>query len=429
MEELNLEGIFWLDTNPDDQVAGRLTFDTINGAHLGLIGSLHRLGEAFGKSAGPVRIHGLAEGKKLTLVDCYRSNTLMQIPGIVREQYRPLHVLSGVQLGENQPLEFDGVRLKLLHLDSWVWKTGTTTDISRDNHSTGIEKIQITCTLLENESFPTDDGELELIFTYDFNPDPFRITTLTQSTLLGVQFSEPCPLLSIFETCTALRNLLTIGVGAPAFATEVSLTRSDSTRDVGGGETSPIPIGLYNQGLGDATQREVKNIHPLEMLFTYDDIGELQGIAAWLETSAKFKPVIGSLLSHWYLPTMYTDNRFLNIIIAAEALERIRRNRQSVNFSEGLESLADLAGDPFRSLVQDVQPWANEIIRARTNHLVHRGLHGDMDGLRMHWLAESLYFLVVLCLLRECGVPEKVLSKIQQNQRFKHTYEQLQLTK
>ena len=50
---------------------------------------------------------------------------------------------------------------------------------------------------------------------------------------------------------------------------------------------------------------------------------------------------------------------------------------------------------------------------------------GNMEGPRMHWLAESLYFLVVLCLLRECGVPGKVLLKVQQNQMFKHISEQL----
>ena len=71
-----------------------------------------------------------------------------------------------------------------------------------------------------------------------------------------------------------------------------------------------------------------KNIHPIQMLFSFNDIGGLQGVAAWLKTSAKFKPVIGSLLSHWYLSTIYADNRFLNIIIAAEALERIRLNRK-----------------------------------------------------------------------------------------------------
>ena len=429
MEELNLEGVFWLETMPDDQVAGRLTFDAVNGAELDLIGSFHSLQKLFNELERPVRIHGIAGGNLLTLVDCLRTNLSMQVPGIARERYRASVILSGCQLNESQPQVFNAVRVTFRHLDSWVWKTGTVVDISSDEQSTGIGKIQVTHTPLEKEVVPTDIGELELIFTYGFNPDPFHTTTLTQSAALGVQFTEPRTLQDTLGICTALRNLVTIGVDAPAFIPEASLTHSDLVRELPEGKVSPIPIGLYTQGLGDTTQGEAKNIHPAQMLFTFDDIGGLEGIAQWLKTSAKFKAVIGSLLSHWYLPTIYTDNRFLNIIIAAEALERIRLNQQSFNFSDGLERLVSFAGEPFDGLVQDVKSWVNEIVRVRTNNLIHRGLRGDIEGPRMFWLSESVYFLVVFCLLRECGVAESTLSNIKNHQRFRMIAEQLQSTK
>ena len=51
--------------------------------------------------------------------------------------------------------------------------------------------------------------------------------------------------------------------------------------------------------------------------------------------------------------------------------------------------------------VGGVEGWVtNEIVRVRQNNLVHRGLRGDAEGPRMFWLAESLYFLVVFCLLK-----------------------------
>ena len=429
MEELNLEGVFWLEAMPDDQVAGRLTFDAVNGAELDLIGSFHRLQELFNELERPVRIHGIAGGRLLTLVDCLHTNRSMQMPGIARERYRVSAILSGCHLGEGQPQVFEAVRVKFRHFDSWVWKTGTVVDISYDKQSTGIEKIQVIHNPLEKEVVPTDIGQLELIFTYGFNPDPFHTTTLTQSAVLGVQFTEPRTLRDTFGICTALRNLVTIGVDAPAFITEASLTHSDIIRELPGGKVSPIPIELYIQGLGDDTRGEAKNIHPAQMLFTFDDIGGLEGIAQWLHTSAKFKAVTGSLLSHWYLPAIYTDNRFLNIIIAAEALERIRLNQQNFNFSDGLKRLVSFAGEPFEGLVQDVNLWVNEIIRVRTNNLVHRGLRGEIEGPRMFWLSESVYFLVVFCLLRECGVAESTLSHIKNHQRFRMVAEQVQGTK
>ena len=429
MEELNLEGVFWLDNKPDDQVAGRLTFDSTSGARLDLIGSLHKLEESFGESVGPARVLGVAGGKELTLVDCYRTNTSMQIPGIVREQYRPALVLTGYQIGESQSLVFDEIRLRLRHLDSWVWRTGTVVDVSPDEQGTGIGKIQITHNPLDKEVFPTDFGELELAFAYRFNPDPYHTTTLTQSALLGARFSESRAMPDILETSTALRNLLTIGVGAPAFVIEATLTRADLVRELGDGKTTPIRIGLYARGLGGTTQAEAKDMYPGQMPFTFDDIGGLGGLARWVRTAARFKAVIGSLLSHWYLPDIYVDNRFLNIIIAAEALERIRLNQQNFDFSDGLERLAGYAGRPFEALVQDVKSWVNEVIRIRINSVVHRGLHENIEGTRVFWLSESLYFLVVLCLLRECGVEEGALLKVTRHERFEFTAEQLRNTR
>ena len=119
-----------------------------------------------------------------------------------------------------------------------------------------------------------------------------------------------------------------------------------------------------------------------------------------------FKVVIGSLLSHWYLPTIYTDNRkgLEYHHCSAEALERIRLNQQSFNFTGGLKRLASFAGEPFEELVQDVNSWVNEIIRVRTNNLVHRGLRGDIEDARMFWPDDELGGLVrppVFCNVRQ----------------------------
>ena len=365
----------------------------------------------------------------LTLIDCFRTNTSVQMRGIIREQYRSSIMLSGCQIDESQPLVFNAVHLNLRHLDDWIRKTGTTIDINYGQHSVGAEKIQITCNFLESEVISVDIGQLELVFTYKFDLDPFRPITLTENAELRVQFAEPQPLQDAFKICTALKNLVTIGIDTPASIAKVSLTHSDFVYELSERQVSPVPIELYAQGLGDHSQSKVEKIHPSQMLFTFEDIGGLKGIAQWLKTWAKFEPAINSLLGHWYLPTIYTDNRLLNIIIAAETLERIRLGEQDFNLSEGLETLATFAGEPFNELVQDVKPWAKEIVIVRANNLVHRGLRGDIESSRMFWLSESLYFLVVFCLLRECGVAEDTLSNISRRQRFRMIAKQLQRTK
>ena len=77
------------------------------------------------------------------------------------------------------------------------------------------------------------------------------------------------------------------------------------------------------------------------------------------------------------------------------------------------------SGDTFEALVDDVKSWSREVVQVRVNQIVHRGLRGDIDGSRLYDLTESLYYLVVLCLLRECGVSENAFSNIKQHQIFK----------
>ena len=325
-------------------------------------------------------------------------------------------------------MKFSAVYLELRHLEHWIWKSGTRIDVKRDDPGGRISEIQVNYSPPPKAVIPMDIGELELEYMYSFHPDPIMETTIAQRCSIGVKFGEPYPLEDAIKVGSSLQNLLTVGVHSPTSFNKVTLSHPDLLRTLPGGREVPELISMYAQFRGSNTPRQDKAIHPTRMLFTFDDIGGLDGIAKWLVTSEKFRLVIDSLLSHWYLPAIYTDNRLLNTIIAAEAFERIRLQKRKINFKDALTSLIKLAGAPFRVIVDDIDTWSNEIVRARMNNLVHRGMGGDLEGQRMYVLSESLYFLVVLCLLKECGISEETLSKMQNHQGFRWVEEQLRST-
>ncbi len=150
------------------------------------------------------------------------------------------------------------------------------------------------------------------------------------------------------------------------------------------------------------------------MLFTYADLGELDGIGRWLTKSKQFWPVVAALTSRWYAPELYDELQFFSMATAAEAFERIRLREQGVKRKltldkRTLKGLVALAGPPFQSMVEDVNRWATRVVQTRNEHVVHRGLSKDPDGESLYWLTGSVYVLVVLCLLRECEVQEENL--------------------
>ena len=416
MEELDVEGLFWLPTKPDDRVAGRLKFDGTEGTELHLIGSLYE--DAGFNSVGPVRIHGVAGKKILTLDGCLQIQKTFESPGILREGYYVPIVLSGAYFEDNEPLEFAAVYLELSHLGHWIWKSGIETDLVPNDDGTGYKQINITYTPLDAMVVPTAFGELELSFPYSFRPDPVVATTIKQSYAFRLRFAEPWSLQDALQVCSTLQNLVTIGVHAPASIMKVSLGHADLMITTSGGKKIYEWIDVYAQFHGNDTRSEKRPILPMRMLFTFDDIEGLKGVAEWLGVSNRYQPVVGVLLSHWYIPRMYVDNRFFNAVTAAEALERIRRNKQSFDFDDALRVLADKAGDAFEDLVGDVECWVKKVVRTRVNNVVHRGLHESEDP-DLYLLSESLYFLVVMCLLRECGVSDGTFDKMQQHRRFK----------
>ena len=343
MEELDVDGLFWLVRNPEDTVAGHLRFDAKNGAELALIGSFSTPGD---REAEAVRIHGIAGKKRLTLDGCSRVREAFEVPGIYRETYYAAVILAGAHFDEEQPLAFSALHLRFRHLEQWIGKTGL--EYTFDEISEGVMQTRITHTTLKKSSVHTSLGELELAFPHEFKIPLLGETTFKETCVLSLRTREPLSLEDAFEACAAIQHLITIGVDAPIPATSMSLSHPDFVRTLPNGKVIHDEIKLYTQFRGSDVQSDTRSIHPAEMMFSFDDIGGLDGIASWLKTAARFEPVIGSLLSHWYLPTMYTDNRFLNIVIAAEAMERIRTGRQNIDFREGLESLARDAGGDIR---------------------------------------------------------------------------------
>ena len=433
MEELDVDGLFWIAGQPDEKVAGRLKFDAVKGAELNLIGAFHELPhsgthdvlDVLSPQSEPSRILGVAGKRLLTLDRCIHSGTSMGTLDIVRERYSPEVILSGAHFDEDEPLEFSAVHFELQHLDQWVSRSSTSVSRVIDDSGNGTGEIHIDHKPIKKSIVSIDGGELELGYSYSYNLGSITETSITQKCSLGVRFMEPRGLGDVLREATSLQYLVTIGVHSASSFKRVTLAHADRVRKLPSGKEFSEPISMYAQFRGSDLAERGKTFYPAEMILTFDDIGGLDGVAKWLKTSAKFRTVIDSLLSDWYLPRTYTDNRLLNSIIAAEALERIRVQKQDVPFGDALKSLASLAGAPFREMVVDVESWAKEVVQARINHLVHRGLHESLEGKRMHDLSESLYFLVVLCLLRECGIPEETLSKLQNHRRFRWASEQL----
>ncbi len=112
MERLDVDGLFWLVDKPDDKVAGRLKFNPIEGANVGLIGKFKDFVPR-GRNP-PVRMNAIAGGRLLALEDCYFDGLKVEYTsggqsGLTRHKYHSDLFFAGSHWDDLELLQFKNV--------------------------------------------------------------------------------------------------------------------------------------------------------------------------------------------------------------------------------------------------------------------------------------------------------------------------------
>lgn len=454
MDSFDSDGLFWLPASPDAKVAGhlRLLPDEMI-SELSLIGNIDNLfsGMTDGVEGGR-RVLGIAGNQYLTLEDCFETSHEWDSTGLVHQRLHIGCLLTGAQIEDGQRLEFEAITLATDQLAPWVGRSGISTTMEEDPTSHTVYRLELRYDRLESELVAIPDGILTLGFEFGLRSNAYADSTITEACYLRVATSSMTHLDDLLFYSDAIQHLLTIATGTPARVESIHLWHPDVARELPSGRRVPEPIGYLAQPVDKVPRTRRRT--PGEMLFTFDQLGGLGGVAAWLARANQYRPVLGSLLSSRYMTKMYIEDRFVNAAYAAESFHRLRfanQVRPRADFKQfkrelidavpaerqkwlqdqlqysneprllhRLEEMADYAGTVFTELVGDVNDWC-KLTKDCRNSLVHYDERNATrpSPERLYYLSESLFYLTVLCLLRECGVKDDVLSGIARNNHFR----------
>ena len=408
MQSLQREGVFWLPDNPTRKVGGRLTFDPQDGLQLQLFGSLQGVKELELGDTMPICIHGTTTQGQVTLDNCYLANAQIIGNDVTAATFHPALMLDGEHTNNAESLRFERAQVGLFNLSEWIWESGITREHANSQSSSVGRVDKIIYTPPENQYITAEFGQLVLTQKVESTQRGTRRFSLQTTRLIQLAFSEPTPIDRITSIAGSLQDMLTVCIGQPSAVESIAVAMPNSQQY----------IGIVRNMIGPETQN-LKDSHPAEMWLTFKDVGGLDFIRQWLVVNARYGIVARLLVDHTYNKNTYVDIRFLNTVIAAETLLRVRTNTKEVMLREGLQQLAEESGTVASDLVGDINSWA-EKIRTTRNALVHRDV---VVGKRPDYfaLAESVYWIVVMSMLRECGVPDMALSKVRNTSWFEHT--------
>jgi ApeA N-terminal domain 1/Apea-like HEPN len=453
MEPFEHEGVFWRPGEETVQVAGRLTFDPVEGATLSLLGGFGDIRDQFTQQSKIIRIHGVAGKRYLTLGDCFKTNTEIEMPGTTRQKYAVGFIITDHLFDDDEALTFDKCSVAFDRLSAWVRRSGVKVSLRAPQATQAPDHIDIDFDQIEDEVVKFGDEELRLTSTWALRGDHITETSLYQGTQLEIKYPIARPLADVLSDIKALQDLLTLVTTAPTVATDITLWRDDIVRDVPDivrnlrpGEARPQGLSYYAGQIAERVRlREPQS--PDGLLFTYQDIGGLPTIARWIGVARQFDVAVNSLLSVRYAAGLYVQNRFHNVISAAESFHRLRFSNEVIPKEEFIQLLQELIGavpethrewlsqqlqysnepslrrrlkelikhvrEAFEPLCVNSYKWITVVVESR-NRLTHHDEERKIDFQSgdLYFLSESVFVLVMLCLFRECDVSDDTLTAV-----------------
>ncbi|WP_375386717.1 HEPN domain-containing protein [uncultured Microbacterium sp.] len=434
MQAKSFRGYWWLPSRPDVPSPGQLTVAEDGRCELQLIGGLDLRPEdpthGIFNDRVPI-LHGEAEGKPITLLDCFtiRGDGLAGHSG-GRQDIHVHEALIGVHVRDEEAA-FTAAILTLEHLASWL----ALDRLVERSEDLGVETAKTrppeprTCTVdgwtitarVLAQPFHVETERSRLAITGELGP------------YLVISASDPVRAVDFHGVVLELMDLLTLASGEASGQIGLTLVHKDPIphRDVDGTTFEyERRVDCYGSRTHTARPSETATAD-WRFLFSCRDQPFEELVPRWLALRRKAPEACNVLFGVRYSRPTYTEVRLLLAAITAETLhsslygdetelstadfERIReavlgalddpierqwarqRLRNSPSFRE---RLASLASKPDRlamaAIVPDTERWTRQVRDAR-NLLAHTGNEStDEDIFRLERVTTAVLSLVLM---------------------------------
>ncbi|WBQ06822.1 hypothetical protein [Kribbella sp. CA-293567] len=432
IESFEVNGNWWLPGKSEDPVAGRLTFDPESGIELALVGTLTSHKKTVLEDGSTVTelsestlggdhdfVHGFNGKESYTLIDCFTAKSSTTFPSMYGEEViRANSMVKGAHFAGEGPMDAEGFTIRTKYLAHWMDTPGFEADPDgkpQDEMSKTLRIVQRPA-----ESFIlANDMKAKLAHVIGWEGDGITSRTLQQDYNFGARGDTLVELQDLLDIASDFQDLVSIGTGRTAEYSRVWLSRSDvhekSMADTDLGEKSLEFFARWNV-------RDDVDSKPLwshAMYFSYKDIGGIKGVEAWLNTAAKYRSLLSRVMAMRFSKSSFVSDRLMNRAAALEALDKALTGYAGSAFKTRIGRCGQLAGPEFVALIGgDVTKWAKAIEFERHDIAHHLGRHIRPLSPELHFLAESLYWAFILCILREMSVDQAVYVRIFQNQNM-----------
>lgn len=311
-DEHEWAGVWWLPDAPDEQVPGVLRYDSNGGLSLTLIGAFEdriMSNPAPGKTVFHKGrrtwdvVHGAAEQREITLLDCYPTSSNRTIGARVRtsdkQTIEAITALIGVHISSEVEEAFSAAEVSVEDLGHWGASSTFEASLSApDGRLDGSGTISVKP--VPAQSVVVDGTKFTLGHRHTL---PFfdqrrggTVGRVRDTTFVRVDPVESCSMNDAKDFARLIQDLIALAMHRAAGVIWLRLELAEET------DNSPSARGLWVRNVDviysplKMGQHDAKAIQPRRVFFTCDDLPFEEIIPRWCEVHERLRPALNMIL-------------------------------------------------------------------------------------------------------------------------------------
>ena len=452
-ERFKIGGYWWLPENEKEKIYGELTYEPDEPLKLDLKGTFIKDRKITIPPKTPHRydfVYGVGEGSIFTLYNCVETLTNIFLPGTINSRICASVLFVNAYFKQPSEIKFKSISISLSYLGEWL-------GLKPFNVITDGKEVNIRYKYYDEVKYKINEN-LDLIIFYTSSESLIPVSPRTEIHIKHIPFikinskNEETFEDFFYQKIFQIRNFLTLMIRYPVtflyiFGENGFIKYKSKEKEY----YTPIFILFPNQQIH---QKAPSTIIPEDMNFKFSDIKSEIGqiLNNWFAGDEELSRVNDFYFGTIYNPTMYPENKFLNLVIALEGYHRIifgNKIFSDKEYKEMVDKIIDSVPQDYKDWLKEKLEYGNEpslgkrlidifdkfrgvltkyfpskkyfkrfkkrVVDTR-NNLVHIDKNGDKDYAKtpqeFRELNRKLRIIIEVCLLNRIGFSNTKIKEL-----------------
>jgi hypothetical protein len=375
-------GKFWLATNSETIIIGKLSIKDGGKIKLEIFGDLHKIDHIFNNDIQPFRICGLVDSLgDVTLDNCFYTKN--NISNISNHELYVSKAYIGALFEQDEEVLFNSFIFKVEGIDEWVNIDGIELikEISPydKNTQTYNETIKISYNTPKTLSINLEE-EIILKIIFNAKQNYTKVNRIIKSAYIShetnfkLESKENQKSDKFISIAHKITNLLGFALDKKVCLLDIVATINGFDRELLGINTDPIPIEMYYESR--PFSKEKAKINSYDILFCFKDIQNRAELifTNWLKAYDNIDPTLNLYFSTKNGDCKLMERKFLSLIQGLETYHRRTSNKKKVDateFTNLKEILLSSCPEKHKDFISTKLQYANEVsLRTRIKEII-----------------------------------------------------------